>query len=118
MIRKNISVSDERFLFKAIQHFKKKYPNALFTVVSNEISWSKKHLKGPNFIYANGTAEDDMATLVMCDHSIITVGTICSGGNFWMVGRMAGWGEVIKFNKYTWRDNYCPEHWLTIINQG
>ena len=106
----NLPIPDERYLSKAMEYFKKKYPNALFVFVSDDIEWSKERIKGNNVIYGNGSPEEDLATLAMCDHTIITVGTFGWWGA-WLAG-----GEVVKFDKYAWHKHYYPNKWITMTN--
>ncbi|XP_046559925.1 galactoside alpha-(1,2)-fucosyltransferase 2-like isoform X2 [Haliotis rubra] len=86
------TVATPEYLGNASKYYRDKYPNTLFIVCSNDMTWTKKHLVGDDVFYVEGNTFDvDMAVLVSCDHSLSTVGSFS-----WWAGFLAG-GEVVYY---------------------
>jgi galactoside 2-L-fucosyltransferase 1/2 len=77
-----------------VDYYKKKYKNTIFIVASNGMEWTKKNM--PRHIvvkYVAGSTEMDMATIVECDHVIMTIGSYG-----WWCGWLAG-GDVVYYKR-------------------
>ena len=82
------------YLRTAVDYYKKKYKNTIFIVASNGMEWTKKNM--PRHIvvkYVAGSTEMDMATIVECDHVIMTIGSYG-----WWCGWLAG-GDVVYYKR-------------------
>ncbi|CAF1386498.1 unnamed protein product [Rotaria sordida] len=92
----NYSSTDE-YLFTAIDYYIKRYPNAYFIVTSDDKSYCKNLFRYRSNIFftpRSFSIGDDIITLSLCEHSIIT------GGTFgWWTGYLAS-GEVIHDTMY------------------
>ncbi|XP_067660637.1 galactoside alpha-(1,2)-fucosyltransferase 2-like [Haliotis asinina] len=86
------AVATPEYLGNASKYYRDKYPNTLFIVCSNGMTWTKKHFVGDDVFYVEGNTFDvDLAVLVNCDHSLTTVGSFS-----WWAGFLAG-GEVVYY---------------------
>ncbi len=93
------------FIHHAIQYAKATYCNVTFIVASDSIDWCIENFKSEGIYFLQGhTAEEDLVTLALCDHIIITSGTF----SFW-AGMLVHWngGEVIYPGK-TRKTHYPP----------
>ncbi len=103
---------------KAMNYYRTKYDNVVFVVVGQDASWCVRNL-GNNvdlFITQCHSKEVDMATLVACDHIIMTTGTFG-----WWAGFLAG-GTVVYYKdmfypgssigNMTNMDDWVPPHWI------
>jgi galactoside 2-L-fucosyltransferase 1/2 len=69
------------------------HSDVIFFVASDDLEWCKVNLKGADVVFSPGLpAEEDFATLVECDHIIISSGTF---------GWWAAWlnGGVVLYYK-------------------
>ncbi len=108
---------------KASDYYIKKYSQStcVFLVFSNDMKWSKPNInltdKHIHFIEGQSAVED-MATMSLCNHSIITFGTFS-----WWAGFFTG-GDVIYYKAHNQKKQYYPsdernpeyyiESWITI----
>ena len=78
------------YIATGMQYFKNKMSNVLFIACSDDRSWMYKNLKMKDITFCTAkSAEEDLAILGHCDHTIITQGTF---------GWWAGWlaqGQVV-----------------------
>lgn len=83
------------YFYKAMSYFQEKYKNVVFIVCSDDLEWSKKHLKGPNVIFSEGhTPVTNLAILTRCDHVVLSTGTFS-----WWAGYLSQ-GEVVYFKEW------------------
>ncbi|XP_070623022.1 galactoside alpha-(1,2)-fucosyltransferase 2 isoform X2 [Erythrolamprus reginae] len=74
-------VADKGYLEKAMDYFRKKYPNPIFVVTSNGMEWCKKNIdasRGDVHFAEDGKETSpgkDFALLSHCNHTIMTIGT-------------------------------------------
>ncbi|KAI1729634.1 glycosyl transferase family 11 domain-containing protein [Ditylenchus destructor] len=93
----HISAPPEYYL-NAIAHFKQLRPDKefIFVVASDDLRWAKLHIasetKGEMFYLDSKHREIDLATLAMCNHSIISTGTFS-----WWSGYLTG-GKVVRYS--------------------
>ncbi|CAF1376447.1 unnamed protein product [Rotaria sordida] len=108
----NFSSADE-YLFAAIDYYIRRYPNAHFVVASDDKSYCRNLFHNRSNIFLTPQSfsmGDDMITLSLCEHSIIT------GGTFgWWTGYLAN-GQVIHDKVYPSgcerREYYYPPWFL------
>ncbi len=89
----------EDYYHQAMDYFRRKYPDAVYVIASDDREWAAAHVQG-NRTDAVVIADDnqppvDMATLSLCNHSIISVGTFG-----WWAAWLAG-GDTVYFSKYS-----------------
>ncbi|XP_050294105.1 galactoside alpha-(1,2)-fucosyltransferase 2-like [Anthonomus grandis grandis] len=102
---------DPSFFVRAMNYFKKKYPNCVFIFVSDEPKWcyetygSLKNVFVPS-LNVKYTPAVDLALMAACNHTIYDYGTFGDWGAF-----LAG-GEVVMYNMTDneWKPNYL-ENW-------
>ena len=115
-------VASRKYMEKSLRYFRKRYKDAHFIVVSDDIEWCKENVLGPDVTYSP-FKEDfiDMAILSLCDHVIKTVGTFG-----WWGGWLAG-GTVVYLKDYPragsaldengqFKANHFPPHWIGLTN--
>ncbi|OCT73165.1 galactoside alpha-(1,2)-fucosyltransferase 2 [Xenopus laevis] len=94
-------IGDKAYLDKAMDYFRKKYPESVFVVASNGMDWCKENIdnsKGDVYFSGDGnesTPGKDFALLASCNHTIMTIGTF----GFW-VSYLVG-GETIYLTNFT-----------------
>ena len=111
--------ADLEYINKSILYFQRKYKNVAFVLRTDSPKWSKKNL----FMEAvydppAASAEQDLALLSLCNHTITTVGTFS-----WWAGWLAG-GEVSYYHqpyilttRLGWGfipEDFFPSDWLPI----
>ncbi|KAM4703056.1 galactoside alpha-(1,2)-fucosyltransferase 2-like [Rhinophrynus dorsalis] len=123
-VEKKGMVTDKSYLQKAMDYFRKKYKNPAFVVTSNDMHWCKENINNSlgDVHFAGddkgGSSSRDLALLVHCNHTIITIGAF----GYW-AAYLAG-GETIYLTKFTLPDSlyltifkhepvYLPE-WIGI----
>ncbi|CAF3262754.1 unnamed protein product [Rotaria sp. Silwood2] len=112
----NYSSTDE-YLFAAIDYYTLHYSNVHFIVASDDKSYCKRLFRHRSNIYITPSSfsmGDDLITLSLCEHSIIT------GGTFgWWTGYLAN-GEVIYDTIYISGcekdEHYYPLWFTTHVN--
>lgn len=111
-------IATPEYLNRSVNYYAKKYEAVLFLVISDGMSWSIENVPShvPVAYISLGQRELDMATLVACDHTIMTIGTFG-----WWIGYLTG-GDVIymkdaavkgsRFEKVlNVQDHFFP-HWI------
>ncbi|XP_043915180.1 galactoside alpha-(1,2)-fucosyltransferase 2-like [Protopterus annectens] len=93
-------VADLDYLEKAMKYFREKYQDPIFITTSDGLDWCKQNMnnsKGDIYFPGDGESADageDLAMLIHCNHTIMTIGTF----GYW-AGYLAG-GEVIYLDKF------------------
>ncbi|XP_063399492.1 galactoside alpha-(1,2)-fucosyltransferase 1-like isoform X2 [Mytilus trossulus] len=84
-------IATPEFLNRSVNYYVKMYATVLFLVISDGMDWSKKYMPThvPVEFISLGKREFDMATVVACDHTIMTIGTFG-----WWIGYLTG-GKVV-----------------------
>ena len=97
------------YLNKAMSHFLDKYCNALFIVTSDDKEYCRKAFRNNSHIIItpdNFTHEQDLAALVVCQHTIVTTGSFG-----WFAAYLSG-GDVLydrlSPGKNTSLEKDCP----------
>lgn len=87
-------IPEKPYFRRAMQYYRNKYPNVLFVVASDDMSYVRKNFGNESdVLFAPGSPRElDMALLTSCNHSIITTGSF----GFW-TGYLSG-GEVLYPN--------------------
>ena len=105
--------SSDKYLFSAIQYYTKRYPNAHFLISSDDKPYCKNIFRNRTNIFFTPQVfsdGDDLITLSLCEHSVITAGTFG-----WWVAYLAN-GEVIHDRVYPAgckrREYYYPPWFL------
>ncbi|CAF3199398.1 unnamed protein product [Rotaria socialis] len=105
--------SSDTYLFAAIEYYTLHYPNANFIVASDDKPYCKNLFRNRSNIFLTPesfSVDDDLITLSLCEHSILT------GGTFgWWAGYLAN-GQVLHDNVYPSgcerREYYYPPWFL------
>ncbi|XP_067653293.1 galactoside alpha-(1,2)-fucosyltransferase 2-like [Haliotis asinina] len=64
------------YIQKAVAHMKTKFHNPLFLIATDDKNWCRQNVVSPDIILMeNSDPFVDFATLTLCDHMIMTVGT-------------------------------------------
>ncbi|XP_064475937.1 galactoside alpha-(1,2)-fucosyltransferase 2-like [Ornithodoros turicata] len=98
-------VADKTYFQRATGYFRSRYKELIFVVVSSDIAWCKENIDASlGDIYFPGDGDeifpgDDLALLVQCNHTIVTLGTF----GYW-AGYLAG-GEVVYLANFTLPDS-------------
>ena len=111
------------YFTNAMKYYQKHYKNPLFIVASDDIEWTQRYFQKYYFkmhFLKKQSAMEDLATLVMCKHAVVSVGTFG-----WFAGFLAG-GEVVYFKDQfkpnaSWIPNFpskdvYPPSWVAISN--
>ena len=116
-LQRGYNIASKEYLLRAVEHFRTKYKNPVFYVVSDDMRWSRQTLIGDEFHFlSTRNPNEDLAILSMAQHSVVT-----SGSFGWWGAFLAG-GEVVYFNNFpkkgSWLDkiynrkDYYPPHWI------
>ncbi len=96
---------DRKYLEDAMGTFRTRYNDSVFVVASDDKKWCEENInssRGDVYIVSNpdqSSPGQDMATLVACNHTIMTIGTF----GFW-ASYLCG-GDVIYLANYTLPDS-------------
>ncbi|VDK43589.1 unnamed protein product [Anisakis simplex] len=78
-IKHGHTVANKQYFQNAMQYFREKYRNVLFIVASDNLPWAKANIfgtsRGEVFFLETNLREVDFATLVYCNHTIMSTGT-------------------------------------------
>ena len=110
------------YIEAAMSYYRERYMNnVVFVVVSDDMSWCRQHISQENrdVIFAGSHSHiSDLATLISCNHSIIT-----SGSFGWWAGWLTG-GNVVYFSGFPTPGtiigeayssvDYYPNHWIPL----
>ncbi|CAC5404557.1 FUT1_2 [Mytilus coruscus] len=112
------NIASPEYLNKSVNYYFKKYKTVLYLVISDGMAWSRANMLShvPVEYISLGKRELDMATVVACDHTIMTIGTFG-----WWIGYLTG-GDVVylkdaaakgsRFEKIlNFEDHFYP-HWV------
>ncbi|CAC5417926.1 FUT1_2 [Mytilus coruscus] len=85
------NIATPEFLNRSVNYYAKRFATVIFLVISDGMAWSKNNMPShvPVEFISLGRREFDMATVVACDHTIMTIGTFG-----WWIGYLTG-GEVV-----------------------
>ncbi|XP_067664178.1 galactoside alpha-(1,2)-fucosyltransferase 2-like [Haliotis asinina] len=90
-------VPNDKFFFKAFAFYREKVSDPVFLLFSDNFEWTKRHLTGNDIIYMEGhNATTDMALMIECNHTIMSVGTFS-----WWAAYLAG-GTTIYYRHPAW----------------
>jgi galactoside 2-L-fucosyltransferase 1/2 len=106
-----------------MRHFQAKYRSVIFVIVSDDKQYCRKVFgQNKNVLLTpdSFSAADDLATLTVCEHSILTVGTFGWWGAFLLHNRV---GDVLTDSKpdHTPLDVNCRQDdffppWFSFLN--
>ena len=105
------TVPNATYINEAMDYFRKKYPNIVFIVCSDDVDWSTRNVKQitifgnkySDVVFShNNTKEVDLAILSSCNHTVMTVGTYGWWGA-WLAG-----GDVVYYAGFPLK--YTPLH--------
>ncbi|CAC5364304.1 FUT1_2 [Mytilus coruscus] len=112
------NIATPEYLSRSVNYYTKKYETVLFLVISDGMTWSRENMPShvPVEYISLGKRELDMAAVVACDHTIMTIGTFG-----WWIGFLTG-GDVVfmkdsaakgsRFERIlNFEDHYYP-HWV------
>ncbi|CAF0792340.1 unnamed protein product [Adineta steineri] len=116
-------VSSDKYIFNAMSHFLAKYHSVIFIITSDDKQYCRKTFgQNKNVLVTldSFSAVDDLATLTLCKHIILTVGTFGLWGAFLSHNRL---GDVITDSKPDRtpldvdcrQDDYFPP-WFSFLN--
>jgi galactoside 2-L-fucosyltransferase 1/2 len=116
-------VSSDKYIYNAMAYFVAKYHSVRFIITSDDKPYCRKLLSKREAVLLTPdsfSTTDDLATLTLCDHIIITVGTFGWWGAFLLHNRT---GEVITDSKpdHTPLDVNCERavyfpFWFSFLN--
>jgi len=92
-------ISSDKFIFDAMNYFRRKYDSVKFIIVSDDKLYCRKVFGKRNDTFITPysfTPGDDMALLTLCNHVVITVGTYGWWAGFLLYNRT---GEVLVDTK-------------------
>ncbi|CAF1046605.1 unnamed protein product [Adineta steineri] len=78
-------VSSDKYIFNAMSYFLLKYHSVIFVITSDDKQYCRKSFGEKNNVLVTPdsfSAVDDLATLTLCNHTILTVGTFGWWGGF------------------------------------
>jgi galactoside 2-L-fucosyltransferase 1/2 len=97
----NASLAKPEFFVRQMNYFRKKYESVMFIVMSDEPKWCEEKVTGDDVVVMwNNSAEQDLAIMAACNHSIIDYGTygvwgaILAGGHTFVYDLK--WGLAVK----------------------
>ncbi|VDI43625.1 Hypothetical predicted protein, partial [Mytilus galloprovincialis] len=111
------NIANPDYLNRAVNYYVTKYKSVLFIVISDGMEWSKHNMPTdvPIEYVSLGKPELDMATVVHCDHTIMTIGTFG-----WWIGYLTN-GEVVylkdaarkgsRFERILNHEDHFYSHW-------
>ena len=115
-VKKGYTTAPKEYFLQAMAYFRNKYPDAVFVVCSDGMSWTKQNIVGKDVLYSHRKAEVDLAVLAHCQHSVISTGTFG-----WWAAWLAG-GETIYYSNFpannSWlatqykNEDYMPQNWI------
>ena len=77
--RHNKTLAGEAYLTRALALCRRRYRRVVFVVCSDDLTWVRRRLSGPDVIMAGSTGADsagrDLALLAQCNHTVATHGT-------------------------------------------
>lgn len=109
-IKKGYVTVGESYINVAMDYFINKYKHIIFIVCSDDMVWTKKHVKmrGDNPVifspFDHNYPAMDLCLLSKCNHTIMTVGTFG-----WWAAWLAG-GETVYYKKF-------PKPWTAISEE-
>ncbi|CAF0935039.1 unnamed protein product [Adineta steineri] len=116
-------VSSNKYIFNAMSHFQIKYHSVMFIIVSDDKEYCRKTFGQKNNVLVTPdsfSTADDLATLTLCEHTILTAGTFGWWGAFLSHNRL---GDVLTDSKSDHtpldancrQDDYFPS-WFSFLN--
>ena len=107
------------YLQNAMGYMRRKFPGAIFLVLSDDMRWCQDNLKASDVVFTEDHVADvHMAMLTMCEHSIVTTGTFGWWGA-WLAG-----GHTVYYANYpepgsvldrqTRKEDFYPPHWVAL----
>ncbi|CAF1436755.1 unnamed protein product [Adineta steineri] len=116
-------VSSEKYIFNAMSHFIAKYHSVIFVIVSDDKKYCRKTYGQKNNVLVTPdsfSVVDDLATLTLCEHIILTAGTFGWWGAFLLHNRL---GNILTDSKSDHSpidancraDDYFPS-WFSFLN--
>lgn len=106
-------VSSDQYIFEALRYYQERYPNALFLVASDDKAYCRalfRNLTRAIILPDPYSVGEDLVTLMLCQHVLVTTGTFG-----WWAGFLAR-GEVVHDGGYvawcTSPEEYYPPWFL------
>ena len=104
-------------IVQAMDYFKRRYSDAHFLVISQDMDWCVHHLNNRNIWFPSRqhVAAVDLAMLTLCDHVIVTEGTFGWWGGFLGGGEVLYYGQPAangsELDKMLNETDYFPPEW-------
>ncbi|XP_037083884.1 galactoside alpha-(1,2)-fucosyltransferase 2-like [Pollicipes pollicipes] len=85
------------YLQRALRYARHAYPRPAFLVSSDDMVWCREHIVGTDVVFVGSDASEavDLATLALCNHTILTYGT------FGYVSAFLAGGDVLAPTGYS-----------------
>ena len=110
---------NETYIHNAKKYMRKMYHNILFVATSDDKKWAANHVVDNSTILSSfSKAEEDLALLASCNHTIIS-----SGSFSWWAGWLAN-GTTVYFSLYPTpgsvlhksfkKEDYYPSDWIPL----
>jgi len=96
-----LSPPAESYFRRAMQHYRQRYSNVVFLVVSDDMRWCREHLSTLEdvVLFPGGNSHPallDLALLANCNHTVMTYGT------FALTGALLAGGETVLVEDPNW----------------
>ncbi len=108
----NIQLPHIDYFLNAMSHFKNKYINSrvIFIVGGKDGKWAMQNLMNvTDTFFLHGTGYEDLCSLSLCNHTIISYGTFG-----WWAGFLTGGQVVFYHNILSERANFYPPYWIPL----
>ncbi|XP_067653232.1 galactoside alpha-(1,2)-fucosyltransferase 2-like [Haliotis asinina] len=93
------------YMLKAMRHMKTKFRDPIFLIATDDKRWCRENLQFPDVVLMDNTNPYlDFATLTLCDHMIVTVGTF----GWWVA--WLGNGYTVYYKDYPRAGSWLASH--------
>ena len=123
-VRVGLTVATKEYLNRAMTYFVERYPRVQFIVASNDIVWCQTNSQlllinrhSVNITYSVGhSAEQDLALLAGCNHTIATTGTYGWWASWLANGTTVYYSNFARPGSQLWRrsvaTDFFPPTWI------
>ena len=115
-------VVNKDYISKAMDFYRRRYRDARFVVVSNDIKWCMDNISGKDVFFSNFTEPIlDMGILSLCDHTILSVGTFSWWGGWLSRGTVVYCSDYPRSGSHLAKnviipEDYYPPSWIGMTN--
>ncbi|VDM95568.1 unnamed protein product [Thelazia callipaeda] len=110
------------YITNAMNYYRSKFEKVIFVISSDNEQWVEKNInqshKGEIYIVSSGYREVDMATLIRCNHTIMSTGTYSWWAAYLTNGTVVYYGGWPKrgtvLDKIVKKSDYFLENWIKL----